>query len=114
MSVTDEATQQVGLMLDRACGATSAASETGQIEGGGVGQRIGFQVGPQIFDRIEFWGIGRQVGHGRRVGADAFVQESGQMRLEAVPDQDDGGADLALQVFETLRCARVRCLSTGV
>ena len=94
MGVTGEAAQQVGLTLDRARGATSAAGETGEIEGRVVGQRIGFQVGPQIFDRIEFWGIGRQVGHVRRVGADAFVQEFGQMRLEAVPDQDDGRADL--------------------
>lgn len=102
MSVTQESAQQIGLALDRARGGARTACEAGQIEGGIVGERIGFEVRPEILDRVELRGVGRQVFEVRRVRRDTFVDELTEVRLEAIPDEHHRCAQLMLQVLEEI------------
>jgi hypothetical protein len=75
-------------------------SQALEIDGGIVGQRVGLEVSPEVFDRIEFRGVGRQVLQMCRAGQDAFLDELALVGLEAIPDEHDGHAQLTLQVLE--------------
>ena len=90
--MTQEGAQQIGLVLHGAGGTACPMSETRQVERRGIGELVGLQVGPEIFDWVELRGIGRQVGEIRGVGRSAFLDELAEMSLEAVPDQHDRGA----------------------
>lgn len=92
-------------MLHGVGGAASAMGEAMKIDGGIVGQRIGLEVSPEVFDGIEFRGVRRQVLQMRRAGQDALVEELALVGLEAVPDEHDGGAQLALQMLEEIHGA---------
>ena len=98
--MAEEGTQQIGLVLDGARGAASPAGETRQVECRGVGEWVGLQVGPEILDWIELGGVRREIGQVRGAGGGAFFDERSEMSLEAVPDQHDRTAQLALQVLE--------------
>ena len=80
-------------------------SEGVKIEDGIVGQRIGLQVSPEVFDRIEFGSVRRQVLKMRRAGKDALVEELAFVSLKAVPDEHDGRAQLPLQMLEEVHGA---------
>src|SRR5260370_26172538 len=86
-------------------GAARLAGEAGEIEGRSVGEQIGFEVGPQVFDRVEFGGIGREVLKMRRDGRDAFIDQLTQMSSETIPDQHHGATQLALQMLEEVHDA---------
>ena len=75
-------------------------SEGVKIDGGIVGQRVGLEVRPEVFDRVEFGGVRRQVLEMRRAGKNALVDEVALVGLEAVPDLHDGCAQLPLQMLE--------------
>jgi len=105
MGVTQEASQQRWLALYGVGGAARLASEAGQIEGRIVGEPIGFEVGPQVLNRVEFGGIGREVLKVRRAGRDAFIDQLTQMSSETIPDQHHGAAQLALQMLEEVHDA---------
>ncbi len=92
-------------MLDGACGPAGACGEADQIESRVVGERIGLEIGPEVFDRIELGCVGGQVLQMRRAGRSALGDELTQMRLEAIPDQHDRAAQLALQVLEKVHHA---------
>jgi len=98
--VTQEPAQQRRLALCGAGGTASAPSQAVQIEGRIVGEPIGFHVGPQVFDRIEFGSIGREVLKMCRAGGRAFIDQLTQMSSEAIPDQHDRAVQLALQMLE--------------
>ena len=98
--MAQEGAQQSGLVLNGAGGAAGPAGKVRQVERGGVGERIGLQVGPEIRDRVELRGVRREVRQMRGAGRGAFLDELTEMSLEAVPDQHDRGAQLALQIFE--------------
>ena len=103
--MTQESTQQILAVLYGVGGAPGAMGQAVKIDSGIVGQRIGFEVSPKIFDWIEFGGIRRQVLQICRTRQDAFIDEFSLVSLEAVPDEHDRGAQLALQMFEEISCA---------
>ncbi len=98
--MTQEAAQQVLAVLSAACSAAGAMSQHLQIGDGVVGQRVGFQPGPQVFDGVKFGGIRRQIFQVRRAWRYTFVDEGALVSREAIPDQHDGGAQLMLKVLE--------------
>jgi hypothetical protein len=85
--------------------AACAVGEAAQIDGRIVGEGIGLQVRPEVFDGVEFRGVGRQVFKMRRAGKDALVHELTLVGLEAVPDEHDRRAELALQMLEEVHGA---------
>lgn len=98
--MADKAEEQLGFALHGAGGIAGISGERIQIEGGLVGERIGFEVRPQVFDRIEFGGIGRQVLKVCRVWGDTFVEEFAKVGLEPIEDHDQRCAHLALHVLQ--------------
>ena len=98
--------QQVLLVLHGVGRTACAMSEVVKIDSGIVGQRVGLEVSPEVFDRVEFGSVRRQVLEMRRAGQDALVEELALVGLEAVPDEHDGGAQLPLQMLEEVHAAR--------
>lgn len=98
--MTKEGSQQCLAVLNRVGGTAGAASQGVDVGCRIVGQAIGLEVGPEVFDRVELGRIGWQVfevGGTRRY---TLIHEFALVSLEAVPDKDDGRAQLALQLFE--------------
>lgn len=100
--MSQKASQQVLSALHRV---GSAAGQRVKIERGIVRQGIGFEVGPQVFDGIEFRTIRRQVFQVCRTRQDAFVDEFALVGLETIPDQQDGRVQLMLQMLEEIHRA---------
>ena len=100
--MSEEGAQQILPTLYGRGGAPGAVGKTGKIDRGVVGERIGFQIGPKVFDGIEFGGIRGQVFQMRRAGQNAFGDELALVSLEAIPDEDDGSAQLPLQMLEEI------------
>ena len=101
----EKASQQVLPTLHGVSRAACSVSERLKIEGGIIRQGIGFEVGPQVFDRIEFGSVRRQVFQMCGTRQDAFVDEFTLVGLEAVPDQHDGRVQLMLKMLEEIHCA---------
>lgn len=99
----EERTQQVLAVLRRVGGAAGATSETMQVGSRIVGERISLQPRPEVFNRIELWGVGRQVLQMGRAGKNALIDELALVSLEAVPDEHDRRAQLSLQMFEEIQ-----------
>jgi hypothetical protein len=59
--VAEAGSQEIWPALHGERGAAGALGEGVKIDGGIVGQRIGLEPGPQIFDGIEFGSVRRQV-----------------------------------------------------
>ena len=92
-------------MLDRAGSTTSAGGQMRQINGRIVGEGVGLEIGPEVFDRIELRGVRQEVGQMCRRGRNALADQFAQVCLEAIPDQHDGATQLTLQVFEEIEHA---------
>lgn len=101
-------------MLDGACGATGACGEADQVESRVVGEWIGLEIGPEIFDWVELGRIRGQILQMRRAARNALVDELAQVRLEAIPEQHDRAAQLALQVLEEIHHAGGVDVGVGV
>ena len=94
--MSEKASQQVLAALHGVGSAACTMSESAKIKGGVVGEGIGFQIGPQVLDGIEFWGVRGQVFQVCRTGQDALSDELALVSLEAIPDEHDGcAADVA-------------------
>ena len=76
-----------------------------KIKGGIVGEGIGFQIGPQVLDGIEFWGVGRQIFQVCRTRQHALLDEFALVSLEAIPDEHDGRVQLTLQMLKEIHGA---------
>ena len=76
-----------------------AMSEDVKIDNQVVGERIGLEIGPEVFDRDEFGGVRREVFQMCRAGQDALVEECA-FGLETIPDEHDRRSQLPLQMFE--------------
>lgn len=81
-------------------GAAGALREQMKIDDGVVGERIGFEPGPQVFERIEFGGVRRQVFQVGRTGRQALIDRRALVNPSAVPDQHEGRLQLPLQMLE--------------
>ena len=98
--MTEEGAQEILTVLN-AEGCTASAVRQGvQVGGGIVGEAIGFEVGPDIFDGIELGGIRGEVDQVRRARQDTLPDGFAFMSLEAVPDEHDWSAQLSLQLLE--------------
>ncbi len=104
--MSQKASQQILPALHGVGSATCSMGQSVKIKGGIVGQGIGLEVSPEVFDRVEFGSVRRQVLEMRRAGQDALVEELALVGLEAVPDEHDGGAQLPLQMLEEVHGAR--------
>jgi len=58
--VPEEGSTQVWVVMDSVEAASDPGAQAVQIVGGRVGQGGGVQMGPELFDRIQFRGIGGQ------------------------------------------------------
>jgi hypothetical protein len=103
--MAEKAAQQVLAALHGVGCAARAVGQSVKIEGGIVREGVGFEVGPQIFDGIELWGVGRQVFQVCRTRQDAIGDELALVGLEAIPDEHDGRAQLTLQMLEEIHGA---------
>ena len=112
--MTEERAQEILTALDREGGTASAVRERRQIGGGIIGQAIGLEVGPKILDRIEFGSVRRQIDQVRRARQEALANGFTLVCLEAVPDEDDRGTELALQLLEELERAVAVDVGIGV
>jgi hypothetical protein len=68
--------------------------ENVKIRGEIIGEGIGFQIGPQVFDGIGFRGIGRRILQVWRTRQDPLLEELALVSLEVVPDEHDGRMQL--------------------
>jgi len=96
----EEAAQERRLMLDGARGAASTGGEMRRINGRIVGEWVGLEISPQVLDRIEFRCARREVFQMSGAGWHALGIQLAQVRLEAIPDQHDGRAQMTLQVLQ--------------
>src|ERR1035437_8345529 len=81
-----------------ACGRVQLA----QIVGTVVGQRVSLEPRPQIFDRIEVGSIGRKKGNldVPIQSVEIVAHQMAAMRLQAIPDHQQGLLEMSLQSFE--------------
>ena len=77
-------------------------AELSEIARAEVGQLVMFPVAPNIFDRIEFWSIGRQPlgGEPAPLCADEFADQPRPMRRQPVPDYQQLARQMAQQMAE--------------
>jgi hypothetical protein len=103
--MSEKAAQQVLPVLHAVRCASGAMSKDVKIDDRIVGERIGLEIRPQIFDGIEFGCVRREVLQMCRTGQDALVDELALVGLEAIPDEHDGGSQLPLQMLEKIHRA---------
>ena len=103
--MSQKASQQILPALHRVGSATCSMGQSVKIKGGIVRKGIGFQMGPQILDGVEFGGVWREIFQVCGARQDAFVDHLALMGLEAIPDQDDGRVQLTLKMFEEVHGA---------
>ncbi len=81
------------------------ASQVPKVFGAEVGQSMAFEMAPDVFDRIEFWGVGRQAGQNDvALGPlDTAPHRTTAMHCQPVPDHQQFAGNLAAEVAEKLR-----------
>src|SRR5277367_82431 len=97
--MSEKPAQQILPTLHRVGSAACSVGQGVKVEGRIVRQGIGFQVGPQVFDRIEFGSVRREVFQVSRTRREALLDQFSLVGLEAIPDQHDGRVQLMLQVL---------------
>ena len=86
-----EGTEQVVLALQRPAVMPRGVQQRVEVKGREVGERIHFQVTPNVLNGIEFRGIrGKEMGMQSRLMLKESASDFGTVSLEAVPDQDNG------------------------
>lgn len=103
----EKAAQQILPALHGVGGATCSMGQSVKIKGRVVRERIGFQIGPQVLDGVEFGGVRWEIFQVCRTRQRAFGDQLALVGLEAIPDEDDGRVQLMLQMFEEVQ-ARIR------
>jgi hypothetical protein len=101
--VLEAADDELRAVLEAAELAPSAPVEVGDIEWQRILHGL-FDTGVAELLGIEIRGIGRQVGHGEvaRVGRQEGCRPAGAVRIEPIPDDQEGVADLAPEVPQGL------------
>lgn len=95
----DEGTQDGGLMLNGARASARVLGERVDVEVRGIGERVRFQIAPQVLDRIELRGIGRQIdGADVRLRGQKRLDDAGPVRLQPIPDQHPGRGQLPIEL----------------
>jgi hypothetical protein len=100
--VPEEGSTEAWVAVDAPQAAPHAGAQAGEIVGGRVGQGGGVQMGPELFDRIQFRDIGGQ-GFPLQPAAMAGQGLRGEptaMRGQPIPEQDHGAAAMALEAIQ--------------
>jgi len=88
--VIDERTEQLGSALNGAGGPIGRGGERGQVKEWAIGQRVGFQIAPDVFNRIEFGSVGRkELSLDAGTGFDEVLNLAGAVSLKPIPNEDD-------------------------
>lgn len=98
-----ERSTEIGSVTDTASGFASLATHRSEVFTDKLRQVCPGQVTPEVFDRIEFWSIGRQEFCREPVGlpSNPSLNTTSTMRGEAVPDQDHlPPANMAFECLE--------------
>ncbi len=103
--MSEKASKQIFPALHGVGSTACSMGQSVKIKGGIVREGIGFQIGPQVFDGIEFGGIRRQIFQVCRTRRDALVDERALVSLEAIPDEHDGRVQLTLQMLKEIHSA---------
>lgn len=103
--MSEKASKQVLPALHRVGSTTCSMGQSVKIKGGIIREGIGFQIGPQVLDRIEFGGIRGQIFQVCRTRQDALLDELALVSLEAIPDEHDGCVQLTLQMLKEIHGA---------
>jgi hypothetical protein len=98
--VVDEGTQQIGFMLQRAGVSAANDGKPLDIGAGEIRQGLSLEVAPEVFDRVEFRCVGREVERQRVQASEKGRDEGPAVRLGAIPDQDHGRGEMAGQLLE--------------
>ena len=78
------------------------ASQVGAVQRGEVRQRIGLEIGPEDFDRIELGRVGRQQDNIPVPSTQVTGDDLGAVARQPVPDEDKGTAQM------TSECSKER------
>lgn len=106
--MSQECAQEVLTALDRKGGASCAVCQSVKIGGRIIGEAMMFEVGPDVLDGIELWGVGRQIGQVCRTRQEALLDRLVLVRLEAVPDRGRWVCATAAAVVRETG-VRIRC-----
>lgn len=100
--MAEEGSTQAGVAMDAVYPASHPGAQSVEIVGGRVGQGGGVQMGPELFDRIQFRGISRQ-GFQMQPAAMACQGLSGEptaMSWQPIPEQDHRAAAMTLEAVQ--------------
>ena len=100
--MSEKALQQILAPLHPAGSPAGSVGQGVKIEGRIVRHGIGFEIGPQVFDGVEFGSVRREIFQVSRTRQDALVDQFFLVGLEAIPDQHNGRAQLMLKVLEEI------------
>src|ERR1700678_3907039 len=103
-----ERAHERGPALHGAQVAACADGKIPEIAGAVGGHGMMLQIAPHAFDRIHLWGIGGQElqGDAAALSFDVFAHESGAVRHQSVPDDQQLLADRLMQHLEELNDLR--------
>ena len=79
---------------------SSVIAELAEVMGAEVRQLVMFPIAPDVFHRIEFWGIGRQVVQRQAapLAGDKFRDQVAAMSLGAIPDYQQSPRQMTQQM----------------
>ena len=100
----EEAEQERSLAVESAAGETEGAVERSVAFGAEVADDGSLVPGPGPFDRIEFRGVGRQPDEREPVRFlfDELAGGDASVRVDAIPDHDDGPGQVLVKLLEEL------------
>ncbi len=99
-----EAEQERSLSVESAAGKTEGAAERSVAFGAEVADNGSLVPRPGPFDRIEFRGVGRQPDEREPVRFlfDELAGGDASVRVDAIPDHDDGPGQVLVKLLEEL------------
>ena len=96
----NEGTQQIGFLLQ---GAGVPATDDGKpihVGASQIRQGLGFEVAPDVLNRIELGSVGREVKRQRLRAIEKGRDHGTPVRLRAIPHQDHGSAEMAGKLLD--------------
>ena len=93
--------EKVGLALERPPVAAGRRRELAEIVEGQIRQRVELEVAPDVLHRIELGRVGREeLGDELGVRCEKILHNVRAMRIQAIPDENNGRADLRQELAE--------------
>jgi hypothetical protein len=98
----EESTKEIGMAAEASTTEAQLVTDGSETVGAEVGSRGALEPRPQAFDWVQLGGIGWKAMH-REPGALGLEVGTGleaAVRVQAVPEQDDGSSDVTTQMPE--------------